>query len=224
MTHWQRVSFYKDYGPAGHNLINIWSTNGTFGLIPILRNLCKTKRSDLFQSWGTFVKPREVWWFMQDLGMSSKVKEFLKDDQIYFLIFFVQSSLIYQFLCILWDKFNGLIEITHRHHPWNQEDLTWIQKDSWKMTRSAFVNFWATEKYDMSIWMYIARQIQWCCQNYLWTSSLLPGRSWSSSICLIEFTLWLTDKQLVSTRINGQLGIIQSTYVIWSTNGTLGLL
>ena len=76
-----------------------------------------------------------------------------------------------------------------------------------KIMWSTSVNFLATEKCDISLLMYIARQIQWCGQNYL-----VSERSWSFWICLIESTLWLTNRELVSVRNRGQLGIIQSTY------------
>ena len=91
--------------------------------------------------------------------------------------FELHRSVIYQFVCTLWDKSNGVIKIPYGHHPWNQEDPPWIRKGSWKMTRSTFVNIWATEKCDISISMYFVRQIQWCHQNHLWTSSLESGRS-----------------------------------------------
>ena len=55
--------------------------------------------------------------------------------------------------------------------------------------------------------MNIARKIQWCGQNYLRSSSF-----WLSSTCLIESTLRLTDRELVSIRKMGQLCIIQSTW------------
>ena len=45
------------------------------------------------------------------------------------------------------------------------------------MTRTIFVILWATEKRDISICMYFVKQIQWCNQNHLWTSSLEPGSS-----------------------------------------------
>ena len=92
-------------------------------------------------------------------------------------IFELQRSVIYQFVCTLRDKSNGVIKISYGHHLWNQEDPSCIRKVSWKLTISTFVNFWATKKCDISICMYIARQIQWCCQNYLRTSSLVSRRS-----------------------------------------------
>ena len=85
--------------------------------------------------------------------------------------------MIYQFVCTLRDKSNGVIKISYGHHLWNQEDPSCIRKVSWKLTISTFVNFWATKKCDISICMYFARQIQWCGQNYLWTSSLVSRRS-----------------------------------------------
>ena len=50
----------------------------------------------------------------------------------------LQKSLIFKFLCSLWDKSNGRIKITYEHHPLNQEDPQWIRKGSWKMSRSNF--------------------------------------------------------------------------------------
>ena len=137
--------------------------------------------------------------------------------------------MIYQFLCTLWEKSNGVIKITFGHHYWILEDPPWIRKGSWKITRSTFVNFlaiekcyisicnyfvkknpmvwskllmdiilgvgkilhgsgrvpeggtfinfWATEKCDLSICMYFVRQNQWCDQNPFRTSSLESGRS-----------------------------------------------
>ena len=69
----------------------------------------------------------------------------------------LQRSVIYQYVCTLWDKSNGVIKITYGHHPWNQEDPPWIRKGSWKMTRSTFVSFWATEKFDISNCMYFGK-------------------------------------------------------------------
>ena len=92
-------------------------------------------------------------------------------------IFELQRSLIYKCLCTLWDKFHGVIKITYGHHPWNQEDPSWIRKGAWKMTRSTFEFFWVTEKCDISIYMCFARQIKWCGQNYLRKLSLVSGRS-----------------------------------------------
>ena len=74
-------------------------------------------------------------------------------------MFELQSSKIYQLVCSLWEKSNGVIKITFGHHLWNQEGPPWIRKGSWKMTRSTFINLWATEKCDISICMYFARQI-----------------------------------------------------------------
>ena len=72
-------------------------------------------------------------------------------------IFELQRSVIYQYVCTLWDKSNGVIKITHWHPPWNQEDPPWIRKVSLKMTRSTFVSFWATEKFDISISLYFVK-------------------------------------------------------------------
>ena len=120
LTDWQRVSFYKDYGLAVHLSINIWSTDGTFGLLSTLRNLYKTMRN-----------------MMVHAGIRNHLqsqKEFLKDGQIY---------------------------------------------------------FWTTKKCHISMSVYFVKQIQWCHQNHLWTSSLESGRSsWSP--------LWKRLKDLIS--------------------------
>ena len=52
LTDWQRVSFYKEYGPAGHNLINIWSMDGTVGLLSTLRTLYRTMRVSSYKEYG----------------------------------------------------------------------------------------------------------------------------------------------------------------------------
>ena len=95
------------------------------------------------------------------------------------------------------------------------KDPPWVRGGSWKMTRSTFGNVWATEKCDVSLWRCFSRQLQWFSKTYLWPSSLVSGRSYSSLICLIESTLWLTDRELAFIRKMGQLGIIQSTYDPW---------
>ena len=92
-------------------------------------------------------------------------------------IFELQKSVIYKFECTLQDKSTGLVKITNGHHLWCQEDPPWIRKGSRRMRWSTFVNFRATEKCDVSICMYIVRQIQLWGQNYLWISSLVSGRS-----------------------------------------------
>ena len=74
-------------------------------------------------------------------------------------IFQLQRSVIYQFVCTRQDKSNFVIKMAYGHHPWNQEGPLWIRKGSWIMTRSTFVIFLATEKCDVSICMYFARQI-----------------------------------------------------------------
>ena len=61
---------------------------------------------------------------------------FLNADNNYFFV--LQRSVIYQFVCTLWEKSNGVIVITYEHHPWNQEYPPWIRKGSWKMTISNF--------------------------------------------------------------------------------------
>ena len=91
--------------------------------------------------------------------------------------FLLQRSVIYPFVCMLQDKYNDVVKITYGHHPWCHEDPPWTSKSSWRMTRSTIVKFWATEKCDLLICMYFARQIQWYDQNYLWTPSLELG--WS---------------------------------------------
>ena len=35
---------------------------------------------------------------------------------------------------------------------WNKIGPQWIRMGSWKMTRFIFIEFWATEKFDISIW------------------------------------------------------------------------
>ena len=101
-------------------------------------------------------------------------------------------------------------------------DPPWMGKGSWKITRSTFVNFLATEKCDISILMYIARQIKWCGHNYLWKSSLVSERYWLSLICIIESTLWLTDKRFFFNTDYGQAGHLSNN--IWSRNSTFRLL
>ena len=43
-------------------------------------------------------------------------------------IFELQRSVIYQFVCTLWDKSNGVIKITYGHHPWGKEYPPCIRK------------------------------------------------------------------------------------------------
>ena len=80
-----------------------------------------------------------------------------------FAILELQRSVIYVFECTLRDKYNymdiilGVKKILHGS--------------------GSVVNFCATEKCYISICMYFGRQIQWCDQNHLWTSSLVSGRS-----------------------------------------------
>ena len=45
-----------------------------------------------------------------------------------FFQFDVFRSVIYQIVCILWDKFNWLFKITYGCHPWGQERPSWIRK------------------------------------------------------------------------------------------------
>ena len=44
--------------------------------------------------------------------------------------FELQRSVIYQFVCTLQDKFNGVVKITYGHLPWSKEDSPWINKGS----------------------------------------------------------------------------------------------
>ena len=81
LTDWQRVSFYKEYGPSGHHSINVWSTDGTFGLLSTLRNQYKTMKN-----------------MMVHAGLRNLLQcqeKFLKDKQIYFGNFFYYRKVWY---------------------------------------------------------------------------------------------------------------------------------
>ena len=108
LTDWQRVSFYKDYGLAGHLSINIWSTDGTFGLLSTLRNLYKTMRN-----------------MMVHAGIRNHLqsqKEFLKDGQIYFWTtkkFHISMSV----------SFVKQIQWCHQNHLWTSIIILGIRKN-----------------------------------------------------------------------------------------------
>ena len=53
---------------------------------------------------------------------------FLMDDQIYFFILEINSIVIHQIVCILWDKSNGLVKNTYGCHPGDQERPPSIRK------------------------------------------------------------------------------------------------
>ena len=92
-------------------------------------------------------------------------------------IYELQRSVIYEFVWTFQDKSNDVVNNTYGHHRKCHEDPPWIRKRSWRMTKSTFVKFWATEKCDISICMYFVRQIQWCDKNHSLASSLESGRS-----------------------------------------------
>jgi len=59
-----------------------------------------------------------------------------------------------------------------------------------------YVPFFATYKSDMSICMYFARQIQWCDQNNIWTSSIVSGRSFTDN-CIRKGSWMVTRSTFV---------------------------
>ena len=145
-----------------------------------------------------------LWTSSLESGRSSMDQEgFLKDDQIYFCQYLSYREVWYinfYVLCetnpmvsskSLMDIILGIRKILH---GLGRVPEKWPDK---------FFYFWATDKCDILILMYIARQIHWWGQNYLLKSSLVSGRSWFSLLFLIESTLWLTDRELVSIRIMG---------------------
>ena len=79
-----------------------------------------------------------------------------------FLIFELQISEIYQFVCTLGVKSDGVVKLTYGHDPWCKKDPPWIRKGFWRINRSIFVNNWATEKCHKSICLYFVRKFQWC--------------------------------------------------------------
>ena len=68
---------------------------------------------------------------------------------LHLYIFELQRSVIYQIVCNMQDNSNYLVKTTYGRHPWNQEDPPWTKKSSWRMTKSTFFSFLATEKCDL---------------------------------------------------------------------------
>ena len=130
---------------------------------------------DIYGHWLHIGTILGSWSPSQESGMSSKVRKCSWWMQnLTFSILKIERSVIHQIVCILKDKSIGVLKITYGHHP------PCIRKaiSGTFLSRSTFVNFWATEKCDISICMYSVRQIQRCDQNHLWTSSFESG--WSS--------------------------------------------
>ena len=88
------------------------------------------------------------------------------------------------------------------------------------MTIYTFVKFWATEKCDISICMYFARQIQWSGKHYLCTSSLVSGRS---SMDQEEFlkddhifcNVGIFQKRSINNKFWIQLLLVKENPTIW---------